>query len=142
MHRAASEGLMPVQMSYSGFNFDIVTGASAALVALALWTGRGGRRLAFAWNALGSTLLLVIVSIAVASMPMLQAFGPERENRWIAYFPYVWLPTILVPAALLGHVLVWRKLLAGHASDRSVPLQVAQGQHVVAAGSGTSTLRN
>jgi hypothetical protein len=34
LHRAYREGLMPVQMSYSGFNFDILTGLSAIVVAL------------------------------------------------------------------------------------------------------------
>jgi len=27
-------------------------------------------------------------------------------------FPYVWLPTIMVTAALLGHVAVYKKLLS------------------------------
>ncbi|MCC6812103.1 MAG: hypothetical protein IT381_32070 [Deltaproteobacteria bacterium] len=39
MHLAASEGTMPVEMSYSGYNFDIVTGASAMAVAIALRLG-------------------------------------------------------------------------------------------------------
>src|SRR5262245_11396350 len=33
MHRASTEGLMPVQMSYSGYNFDIVSGLTAIPVA-------------------------------------------------------------------------------------------------------------
>lgn len=33
MHRAYEEGLMPVQMSYSGLNFDVVTGITAIAVA-------------------------------------------------------------------------------------------------------------
>src|SRR3954451_7069896 len=37
MHRAYGEGLMPVQMSYSGRNFDIVTGSTALVLAAALW---------------------------------------------------------------------------------------------------------
>lgn len=34
MHRAYSEGLMPIQMSYSGRNFDIVTGILAVALVL------------------------------------------------------------------------------------------------------------
>jgi hypothetical protein len=33
MHRAYLEGVMPVQMSYSGYNFDVLTGAGAIIVA-------------------------------------------------------------------------------------------------------------
>jgi hypothetical protein len=29
---------------------------------------------------------------------------------WVCYVPFVWLPTVLVPAAFAGHVLVFRAL--------------------------------
>ena len=45
-------------MSYSGRNFDIVTGIAALLVAALLASGCGGRTLAAAWNILGLALLL------------------------------------------------------------------------------------
>jgi hypothetical protein len=63
-----------------------------------------------AWNLLGTLLLVNIVSIAVASLPTFAAFGPDRLNTWVADPPYVWLPGVLVPAALFGHILTWRKL--------------------------------
>jgi energy-coupling factor transporter transmembrane protein EcfT len=110
MHNAAVEGVMPVQMSYSGDNFDVLTGISAIPIAWLVHRGIGGRGLAIAWNVLGSVLLLVIVTIAIRSAPMIQAYGPDRLNSWVGYPPFVWLPGILVQAALLGHVLVWRKL--------------------------------
>jgi len=40
MHRAFVEGLMPVQMSYSGLNFDIVTGTTALVLGLAMMVTR------------------------------------------------------------------------------------------------------
>ncbi len=57
-------------------------------------------------NALGLALLVNIVVVAVRSMPTrLRAFdGPP--NAFVATFPYVWLPTVTVAAALFGHVLV------------------------------------
>ncbi len=114
MQRAADEGTMPTQMSYSGYNFDILTGISALIVgALAAW-GHAPRWLLLSWNALGSCLLLCIVAIAVASLPYFQAFGSDasRLNTWVAYFPFVWLPAGLVSAALFGHVILWRRLLS------------------------------
>jgi hypothetical protein len=110
MHRAAQEGVMPVQMSFAGYNFDILTGASALLLALYLQVRPAFLTLIRAWNWLGFLLLLNIVSIAVASTPLFAAFGPDRLNTWVAFTPYVWLPGILVMAALFGHLLVWRKL--------------------------------
>ena len=40
MHRAAVEGVMPEQMSYTGWNFDILTGITALLLAPAIAFGR------------------------------------------------------------------------------------------------------
>ena len=112
MHQAAREGTMPAQMTYTGLNFDIVTGASAILVAALAAKGLAPRWLLFAWNALGSLLLVTILAIAVLSLPTFAAFGrdPARLNTWVAYFPFVWLPAGLVSAAVLGHMLLWRRL--------------------------------
>jgi hypothetical protein len=33
-------------------------------------------------------------------------------NVWVTYPPYVWLPAIMVTAALAGHLLIFRALLA------------------------------
>ena len=113
MHQAAVEGVMPEQMSYTGLNFDIVTGATA--IPVAWWLARGhrhGRTLAVAWNALGSVLLINIVTIAMLSTPLFGAFGPDRLNLWVAYPPYVWLPTMMVVSAMTGHLVIFRKLRA------------------------------
>lgn len=96
MHQAASEGTMPPQMTFTGANFDIVTGATALIVALLAARGWAPRWLVLGWNALGSALLLTILAIAIASLPAFAAFGrePERLNTWVAYFPFVWFPPV------------------------------------------------
>jgi hypothetical protein len=112
MHRAALDGTMPPQMTYTGHNFDIVTGTSAVVVALLAARGSAPRWLLFGWNLLGTVLLLTIVAIAVLSLPMFALYGRGALNTWVAYFPYVWLPSALVSSAILGHLLLWRRLLA------------------------------
>src|SRR5687767_9874135 len=42
MHAMSERGIMPEAMSYSGRNFDIVTGATAIIVAALVAAGRGG----------------------------------------------------------------------------------------------------
>jgi hypothetical protein len=113
MHQAYVEGVMPVQMSYSGRNYDIVTGITAGLLAWWLARGHRSRSLVMAWNVLGVAMLVNIVTIAIVSTPIFRWFGHDRLNTFVAEPPYVWLPAILVTAALLGHLLVWRKLAAG-----------------------------
>ena len=111
LHRAYLEGLMPVQMSYSGFNFDILSGLSAIVVAVLLVrrpTSLGAVRI---WNVGGALLLVNILTIAVLSTPTpLRVFHNEPANEWIAHAPWVWLPAVHVVAAIIGHVVVFRRL--------------------------------
>jgi hypothetical protein len=130
MHQAAIEGTMPEQMSYAGMNFDIVTGATALVVAVLAARDLAPRWLLLAWNTLGTLLLLAIVLIAVASLPAFAAFGrePAQVNTWVAYFPFVWLPAGLVSSGVLGHVLLWRRLLSCGMRGRDFEAQAIQGR--------------
>jgi hypothetical protein len=114
MHVAAREGVMPPQMTFTGRNFDILTGLLALPLAWLVARGRVGSGAVWAWNVLGLALLVNVVGVAVLSFPgPYRVFLNEPANLWIAYFPFVWLPTVLVPLALAGHLLVARKLLTG-----------------------------
>jgi hypothetical protein len=109
LHELYSEGVIPVQMTYAGQNFDIVTGVLAA--ALALWLRAGHRTvwLVIAWNIIGLALLINIAAIAILSTPVpFRYFMNDPPNLLPSTFPYVWLPTFLVQAALFGHLLVFR----------------------------------
>jgi hypothetical protein len=110
MHEAASAGVMPSLLSFSGWNFDIATGTLAIPVAGLVAAGRAPRWLVPAWNALGLAALAMIALIAIGTAPFVQAFGPGQVNAWVAYLPFVYLPGVMVVAALAGHVLVLRRL--------------------------------
>lgn len=110
MHRAYTEGVMPVQMSYSGRNLDILSGISAGLLGLALVRGPVPRWLVAAWNLGGLALLVNVVTVAILSTPLVRWFGDDKLNTWVTYPPFVWLPAVMVTAALIGHLLVFRWL--------------------------------
>ena len=117
LDRAYREGLAPVQMTYHGRNFDVVTGVTALAVAALLASGRVPRRLVprvvGGWNAVGAALLLNVVGIALLSAPTpLRVFHNEPANVWVTRAPWVWLPTVMVATAIVGHVLVHRRLRA------------------------------
>ena len=112
LHRAYVEGLMPVQMSYAGRNFDIVSGVTALLLGAWLATGRRSRGLVLLWNVLGVVLLANIVGVALLSAPTpFRVFMNEPANTFITRAPWVWLPAVMVLAAVMGHALVFRWLL-------------------------------
>jgi hypothetical protein len=115
MHLMYERGIMPVQMSYSGRNFDILTGASALIVAALALAGRAPRWLVATWNVVGLALLVNVMAIAILSTPRVHYFGADRLNEWVTYPPFVWLPAVMVLAAFAGHLVIFRALGAERA---------------------------
>lgn len=105
-------GQVPRLMTFEGRNFDIISGLTAPLVAwLAFRGGRTNRPLLIVWNLLAFALLLNIVTHAVLSLETpLQRFGFEQPNRGVLYFPFVWLPAVIVPVVFVAHVVSLRQL--------------------------------
>lgn len=99
------EGVLPKQMTFEGFNFDVLAGLSAPVVAYWEAHDKLSRIAAIGWNAVCLALLANIVTIAVLSAPSpIQFFFNEPQNRIIAGFPFIWLPAFVVPMALFGHL--------------------------------------
>ena len=108
---AFDAGAVPVEVTWHGLNLDVVSGLTALALAAWLWRGRPPRWVVAAWNALGLVLLAVVVTAAALS-----AFGvlpTEPRLTLPVSWPGVWLPAWLVQLALLGHVLVFRRLRQG-----------------------------
>jgi hypothetical protein len=126
MHRAAVAGIMPSVMSYTGYNFDIVTGATALPLALFAWRRPLSRWPIALWNIIGQVLLLVVAGVALAASPIFRAFGNDQINLWVTRFPYVWI-AVMVSAALFGHIVTLRKLLAGVRGRDRLPAAVPVG---------------
>ena len=113
MSHAADAGIMPEQLSFSGFNYDIVTGVSALVLGVAMIVNpRLNLRWVKLWNLWGSLCLAVIAFIAVSSSPMFMHFGdaPHQINSWVLHFPYVLLPALLVSHAIFTHAVIFQKL--------------------------------
>ncbi len=111
IHRAASEGIAPYLMTWEGRNFDIVTAILAAVFGLLIHKGVSARALSFVFNLVGLALLANVVTSAILAMPTaFRVFETQPPNVWVAHFPFVWLPSVLVASALLGHLLIGRRL--------------------------------
>jgi hypothetical protein len=112
LHRLYLEGIVPVQMTYAGRNFDIVSGVSGAVLGGWMLSGRPvPRGVLLAWNIAGLALLANIVAVAVLSTPVpFRRFLEGPPNLLPSRFPYVWLPSFLVMVALGSHLLIFRQL--------------------------------
>jgi len=118
MHRGVTLGVVPVELSYTGYNFDIITGIGATLISVAMAYGiRIPHGVIWLWNIFGFYCLAAILTIAVLGSPMLHRFGadPRHVNTWVLFFPYVLVPVMLVVTALSGHIVITRKLLSSSA---------------------------
>ena len=112
LHRLYKEGAVPVQMTYLGRNWDILSGVSGLLLGLWLLRGRPAPRwLLLSWNVLGLGLLTNIVVIAVLSTPVpFRHFLEGPPNLLPSTFPFIWLPSFLVQVALASHLLIFQQL--------------------------------
>ena len=115
LHRWADEGVLPVQMTYEGHNFDIVTGIAAVVTGAWLWRNgpSASPRLVAAFNLLGLALLVTVASIAIRSTPgPLRTYDGDPPVLLAFHFPYGWIVPMCVGGALLGHIVVFRWLAA------------------------------
>lgn len=113
LHGWHGEGVVPIQMTFEGWNYDVVTGVASG--AAAMWIARrppGGRAVALAVNALGFALLLVVMGLAVTSAPgPLYRFTDAPPILLPFHFPTVWIVSVCVAGALYFHLVTFRALL-------------------------------
>lgn len=110
----AGHKLIPELMTFSGRNFDIISGISAPIVYFICFKGTSvsRRSLLLIWNFVCLGLLLNIVINAVLSVPSpLQQFAFNQPNIAVLYFPFTWLPCFIVVIVLYSHLAAIRKLV-------------------------------
>ena len=104
------DNLAPIQMTFEGRNFDILTGLTAVVVAILVKNKKISSPLVIVWNFAGLAILVNIVTIAILSMPTpIRVFMNEPANTIVTKFPVVWLPALLVPLAYGLHFLSLRQ---------------------------------
>ena len=106
-------GFVPQAMTFEGRNFDILSGITAPVIYWATFrAGRVNRPLLIAWNIFALLMLINIVTTAVMAFPgPMQQIAFDQPNRAVTYFPFIWLPTFVVPIVLFCHLASLWKLL-------------------------------
>mgnify|MGYP007116875369 FL=1 len=104
---------VPELMTFAGRNFDIIAGITAPIIAFLCFKGKTvtHKRLLIGWHIFSFLLLMNIVILAILSAPSpFQQLAFDQPNIAIFYFPFIWLPTIVVPIVFLSHLASIRKL--------------------------------
>ncbi|MEP6901437.1 MAG: hypothetical protein ABJA66_06780 [Actinomycetota bacterium] len=110
--------LIPQSMTFEGRNFDILSGITAPIVYfLAFRGGKINRPLLIVWNIFALILLFNVVITAILAFPSVNPqLAPELQNRAVTYFPFIWLPTVVVPIVLFSHLASLWKLLRNNSA--------------------------
>ena len=106
---------IPRELTFEGWNYDLIMGLTAPLVLILGWRPEARSRLFFVlWNVVGIGLLAFVFVLAVLSAPFpLQQFGFTQPNVGLLHFPFVWLPTFIVPVVISGHLIALRRWWIG-----------------------------
>jgi hypothetical protein len=110
LHDWARQGTIPMTMTWTGSNFDVVSGI-VALVAVPL--AMRWRTAAWIANVVGLLLLMNVARVAVMSSPVPFGWQVQPPLLLAAHLPYAFIVPLAVGAALAGHVVLTRALLAG-----------------------------
>ena len=97
--------MVPELMTFEGRNFDILAGITAPIIGLIYLKNIIGKRLLLVWNFLGLCLVLFIFINGVLSAELpFQQFGFDQPNRAITFFPFILLPSVIVPVVIWTHL--------------------------------------
>lgn len=104
---------VPELMTFEGRNPDILSGLTAPVVYYLGFVKKIlNRNVILAWNFICLGLLINIVTNAVLSAPSpFQQFAFDQPNIGVLYFPFVFLPGIIVPIVLFSHLVSIRRLI-------------------------------
>lgn len=108
LHAWVRQGSIPSTMTWSGSNWDIVTGIGALAVAP---LAARSRPAAWAFNVVGLLLLANVARVAILSSPLPFAWPVQPPLLLAAHLPYAMIVPVCVAGALAGHVVLTRAIL-------------------------------
>lgn len=111
LHHWAEIRTVPETMTWTGQNWDIITGIVSLLACP--FVGKS-RVLAWATQIIGIALLINVIRVVILSSPLPFAWPLENPLQLIFYLPYALIGPLFVGMAIFGHWVTVRKLLAFH----------------------------
>lgn len=109
LHRWAEYGTVPGTMTWTGQNWDLVTGIVSII---AIPVVNRYRWAAITAQMVGFMLLLNVIRVVLMSSPLPFAWQLKNPILLLAFFPYVLIGPLFVMPALIGHLITFRKLFA------------------------------
>jgi|SRR5688572_10582964 len=109
LHSWFKQGTIPETMTWSGQNWDILSGLVALVCAPLALRSRLAARVA---NIAGFALLLNVMRVAILSSPVPFGWGTQPPLLLAFHLPYALIVPVCVGGALFGHLVLTRALWA------------------------------
>ncbi|MFM7311486.1 MAG: hypothetical protein ACKOZY_12830 [Flavobacteriales bacterium] len=107
---------LPMRWTYFGWNFDIVFGVTAPIVAILWQRGHRGAWIR-GWHFAGlASLLWLWIGGLLSTAGAWQVWDVNAPNYAFVHFPFIWIPTFILPILIWSHSLSLQK---NHASIES-----------------------
>jgi hypothetical protein len=105
-------GFVPIQMTFSWLNYDIIVGLSALIASQVFFMRRVRKTELFVWNLFGIVSISYLIFIAIASLPdaSLQLFRSAVSSEFLMQAPFIWLLGFIYPFFILMHICSLRQL--------------------------------
>ncbi len=102
---------IPQLMTFEGRNFDILAGITAPFVYYLFFVKKAiSNKTVLSWNIISFFLLLNVVVHAFLSAPFpFQQLAFNQPNIGVLYFPYILLPSFIVPLVLFSHLVAIKR---------------------------------
>lgn len=106
------EHQIPKIMTFEGQNFDILSGLTAVPIAYFVFkNGKINRPILLVWNIVCLLLVINIITMGILSAPTpLQKIAFEQPNIGVLKFPYIGLPSLIVPIVIFAHLVAIKQL--------------------------------
>lgn len=100
-------------MTFKGYNYDILIGISAPVVAIMFFIlKKMNRKVYLIWNILGLISVLAVVIRGIGALPSpLQWWDFTQPNYAVMHFPFIWLPAFIVPIVIFSHLTAIRRMI-------------------------------
>jgi hypothetical protein len=108
LHSWVMQGVIPATMTWSGRNWDIISGILALIAAPFC-----RRSIVWPWiaNGVGLVLLANVARVAILSSPVSFGWPVVPKLELIYHVPYALIIPVCIGGALIGHIVLTRALL-------------------------------
>jgi len=102
---------VPWTMTFSGFNFDILFGITAPIIWYLYRNGKLQPKILMIWNILALISVSLVVIRGIGAAPTrFQWSDFNQPNYAVIHFPFIWLPSFIVPFVILSHITMMRRI--------------------------------